>query len=59
MEIPGYGSLEINVCPGDRIRAFQNGTDRIGQAVFFAETNEQLQTAVSDFRDSVRIEVDD
>ena len=59
VEIPGYGSLEINVCPGDRIRAFQNGTDRIGQAVFFAETNEQLQTAVSDFRDSVRIEVDD
>ena len=59
VELPGYGRVEINAYPGERIRAFQNGTDRIGQAVFYAETNEQLQTAVSDFRDSVRIEVED
>ncbi|MBQ9685558.1 MAG: ATP-grasp domain-containing protein [Oscillospiraceae bacterium] len=57
-DVPERGRVELSFGPGDDIDAFQNGTDRIGQAVFYARTNEALQTAVEDFRRSLTVTVD-
>ena len=56
-EIPGRCKVELSFAPGDDIDAFRNGTDRIGQAFFNAETNSELQSAVKSFRESLSVEV--
>ena len=58
-DIPELGYVELNFRPGDDIDSFQNGTDRIGQAVFYADANEELQDVVGIFRESVSVEVED
>ena len=55
--VPGAGKVEVSFAPGDDIDAFRNGTDRIGQAIFQAASNDELQAAVKAFRDSLRVEV--
>lgn len=57
--IDGIAKVELSFFPGDDIDAFNNGTDRIGQAVFYAESGEQLQAAVSSFRESLKVKVKD
>ena len=47
----------MSFAPGDDIDAFRNGTDRIGQAIFQAASNDELQAAVKAFRESLRVEV--
>lgn len=55
--VPGVGKVEVSFAPGDDIDAFRNGTDRIGQAIFQAASNDELQAAVKAFRESLRVEV--
>ena len=55
--VPGKGKVELSFAPGDDIDAFRNGTDRIGQAIFQAASNDELQAAVKAFRESLRVEV--
>ena len=55
--VPGAGKVEVSFAPGDDIDAFRNGTDRIGQAIFQAASNDELQAAVKAFRESLRVEV--
>ena len=55
--VPGAGKVEVSFAPGDDIDAFRNGTDRIGQAIFQAASNDELQAAVKSFRESLRVEV--
>ena len=55
--VPGAGKVEVSFAPGDDIDAFLNGTDRIGQAIFKAASNDELQAAVKAFRESLRVEV--
>ena len=57
LDVPGRIRVELSFGPGDDIDAFQNGTDRIGQAVFYAGTNAELQRAVADFRSSLSVKV--
>ncbi len=57
LDLPGQIKVELSFAPGDDIDAFQNGTDRIGQAVFYADTDEELQKAVADFRGSLKVRV--
>ena len=38
--------------------AFRNGTDRIGMAVFSADTVEAVKAAAADFRQSLRVTVE-
>ena len=57
-EVEGAGRVELSFFPGDDIDAFCNGTDRIGQAVFYARTNEELQEAVESFRHSLKVTVE-
>lgn len=57
-EIAGFAKVELSFFPGDDIDAFNNGTDRIGQAVFYADNNEQLQEAVKNFRESLQVTVE-
>ena len=59
VSIEGVAKVELSFFPGDDIDAFNNGTDRIGQAVFYAKSNEQLQKAVNDFRQSLKVKVKD
>ena len=54
-EVPGRGRVELSFLPGDDIDAFENGADRIGQAVFYADTNDELQRSVAEFRDSLQV----
>ena len=58
-ELEGFGRVELSFQPGDEIHAFQNGTDRIGQAVFYGKTAEALQQTVERFRAGVHIEVEE
>ena len=58
-DIPGLGKVELSFGPGDDIDAFCNGTDRIGQAVFLAGTNKELQEAVESFRQSLKVTVEE
>lgn len=53
------GKVELSFGPGDDIDAFCNGTDRIGQAVFYARSNEELQEAVLSFRRSLEVTVEE
>ena len=55
--VPGAGRVELSFGPGDDIDAFRNGTDRIGQAVFYAAANDELQEAVRSFRSSLKVKV--
>jgi len=55
--VPGAGKVEVSFAPGDDIDTFRNGTDRIGQAIFKAASNDELQAAVKAFRESLRVEV--
>lgn len=55
--VPGAGRVELSFGPGDYIDAFRNGTDRIGQAVFYAAANDELQEAVRSFRSSLKVKV--
>ena len=57
-DIPGAGKVELSFRPGDDIDAFNNGTDRIGQAVFHAKNNDELQEAVAAFRESLIVTVE-
>lgn len=57
-EIPGQGRVELSFGPGDDIDAFRNGTDRIGMAVFSADTVEAVKAAVADFRESLVVTVE-
>ena len=50
--VPGAGKVEVSFAPGDDIDAFRNGTDRIGQAIFQAASNDELQAAVKSFREA-------
>ena len=55
--VEGICTTELDVKPGDAVRAFQNGTDRIGMAVFSADTVEMLWKRVEEFQKSLKIEV--
>ncbi len=57
--VDGLGKVELSFKPGDDIDAFNNGTDRIGQAVFHADSPQQLQEAVAAFRRSLKVTVDE
>ena len=57
-EVPGRGRVELSFGPGDEIDAFCNGTDRIGMAVFSADTVEAVKAAVADFRQSLTVTVE-
>lgn len=57
-DVPGKGRVELSFGPGDDIDPFRNGTDRIGMAVFTADTVEAVKAAVADFRESLRVTVE-
>lgn len=57
-DVPGRGRVELSFGPGDDIDAFRNGTDRIGMAVFSADTVEAVKAAAADFRESLRVTVE-
>ena len=57
-DVPGLGRVELSFGPGDEIDAFRNGTDRIGMAVFSADTVAAVKAAVADFRDSLQVTVE-
>ena len=57
-DVPGLGRVELSFGPGDEIDAFRNGTDRIGMAVFSADTVAAVKTAVADFRESLQVTVE-
>ena len=57
-DVPGLGRVELSFGPGDEIDAFRNGTDRIGMAVFSADTVEAVKAAVADFRESLHVTVE-
>ena len=57
-DVPGMGRVELSFGPGDEIDAFRNGTDRIGMAVFSADTVAAVKAAVADFRDSLQVTVE-
>lgn len=57
-DVPGRGRVELSFGPGDDIDAFRNGTDRIGMAVFSADTVEAVKAAAADFRQSLRVTVE-
>lgn len=57
--VDGAGKVELSFFPGDDIDAFRNGTDRIGQAIFHAHSNEELQEAVESFRQSLKVTVEE
>ena len=53
-DVPDMGRVELSFGPGDAIDAVRTGTDRIGRAVFSADTVEAVKAAVADFRQSLR-----
>ena len=57
-EVPGKGRVELSFGPGDDIDAFRNGTDRIGMAIFTADTVEAVKQAAADFRESLAVTVE-
>ena len=57
-DVPGMGRVELSFGPGDEIDAFRNGTDRIGMAVFSADTVAAVKAAVADFRESLQVTVE-
>ncbi len=57
-DVPALGRVELSFGPGDEIDAFRNGTDRIGMAVFSADTVEAVKAAVADFRESLHVTVE-
>ncbi len=57
-DVPGKGRVELSFGPGDDIDPFRNGTDRIGMAVFTADTVEAVKAAVADFRASLCVTVE-
>ncbi|MBO5497421.1 MAG: ATP-grasp domain-containing protein [Oscillospiraceae bacterium] len=57
-DVPGLGRVELSFGPGDEIDAFRNGTDRIGMAVFSADTVEAVKAAAADFRESLHVTVE-
>ena len=50
--------VSLDVKPGDRVEAFTNGTKRIGQAVFSADTREELLKIIHDFEESLKVELE-
>jgi len=58
-ELDGLGKVELSFFPGDDIDAFNNGTDRIGQAVFYASSGDELQEAVKNFRLSLKVRLEE
>ena len=57
-DVPGKGRVELSFGPGDDIDPFRNGTDRIGMAVFTADTVAEVKAAVADFRESLQVTVE-
>lgn len=56
--IKNIARVDLSFFPGDDIDAFSNGTNRIGQAVFYADSNDELQYAVESFRHSLQVKVE-
>lgn len=55
--VKGMAEISLDYSAGDEVHAFENGTHRIGQAVFMADTREQLLKMLSDFRKSLKVSV--
>ena len=50
--------VSLNARPGDRVRAFDNGTERLGQAVFAGAGRQEILAAEADFLRSLRVETE-
>lgn len=50
--------VTLNVAPGDPVRGFENGTERLGQAVFYGKSRQEILAAEADFLRSLRIETE-
>ena len=56
-EYRGEGiQVTLNVAPGDPVRGFENGTERLGQAVFYGKSRQEILAAEADFLRSLRVE---
>lgn len=55
--VTAEGCVHLDYVPGDLIHTFENGTHRIGQAVFHAEKLEKVLDMVDAFRKSIHVTV--
>lgn len=53
----GMAQISLDYSAGDEVHAFENGTNRIGQAVFMADTMDKVLKMLSDFRKSLKVSV--
>lgn len=53
-----HTAVELDFMPGDRVHAFENGTHRIGQAVFCAATRSEVLQKVKAFQESLVVKAE-
>ena len=51
--------VTLNAVPGQHVRPFVNGTERLGQAVFIGESRQEILRAEADFLRDVRVETEE
>ena len=55
--VSGVGWVQLDYKPGARIHAMENGTHRIGQAIFMADTTQEIFDRMEAFRRSLQVQV--
>jgi len=56
-DVSGTGWVQLDYKPGDQVHAMQNGTHRIGQAIFMADTTREVFGRMDAFRRSLIVHV--
>lgn len=54
--VPGLISLEFNIAPGDQVRRYKNGRDRIGQVAVAGESLDECKSRLAQLLSKINIE---